>query len=57
MDQEKEKIKQLQQIIEANKQEIEQLNQEIARLRTLVREKLSHRQWNTDFAGGILPGQ
>ena len=57
MDQEKEKLRQLQQIIEANKQEIEQLNQEIARLRTLVREKLSHRNWNTDFAGGILPGQ
>lgn len=57
MDQEKEKLKQLQQIIEANKQEIEQLNQEIARLRTLVREKLSHRHWNTDFTGGVLPGQ
>lgn len=44
-------------IIEEQRAEIDRLRQEIARLRTLVRDKLQNNDWNTDFAGNVLPSQ
>ena len=55
MDQEHQKLQEYMKLVGDQRAEIERLRLEVARLRTLVKDKLQYRDWNTDFAGNILP--